>query len=54
MQENNLEESGRIRNSLEFSGKFSRFLEASGRMLLEGSGRYGFLYIEVDGTLSDC
>ena len=43
MQENDLEESGRIQNSLEFFGRFSRFLEISGRMLLEGSGRNGFL-----------
>ena len=53
MQENDLEESGRISNSLELSGRFSRFLEVSGRMLLEGSGRNGFLYIEEDGTLPD-
>ena len=51
MQENDLEEFGRIQNSLEFSGRFSRFLEVFGRMLLEGSGRSGFLYIKEDGTL---
>ena len=53
MQENDLEESGRIQNSLELFGRFSRFLEISGRMLLEGSGRNGFLCIEEDGTLPD-
>ena len=53
MQENDLEESGRIQSSLEFSGRFSRFLETSGRILLEGSGRNGLLYIEEDGTLPD-
>ena len=51
MQENDLEESGRIQNSLELSGMFTRFLKASGRMLLESSGRNGSLYIEEDGTL---
>ena len=51
MQENDLEESGRIQNSLELSERFSRFLEVSGRMLLESSRRNGFLYIEVDNTL---
>ena len=51
MQENDLEESGRIWNSLESSRMFSRFLEASERMLLEGSRRNGFLYIGVDSTL---
>ena len=51
MQENDVEESRRIQNSLEFSRRFLRFLEISGRMLLEGSGRNGFLYIGVDGTL---
>ena len=45
------EEFGRIWNSLELSERFSRFLEVSGRMLLEGSGRNGFLYIGVDGIL---
>ena len=51
MQGNDLEESGRNWNSLELSGRFSRFLEVSRRMLLEGSGRNGFLYIGVDATL---
>ena len=51
MQKNDLEGSIIVQNSLESSTNFSRFLEVSGRMLLEGSGRNGFLYIEEDSTL---
>ena len=53
VQKNNLEGSRTVQNSPESSTDFSRFLEVSGRMLLEGSGRNGFLYIGVDGTLPD-
>ena len=53
MQKNDLEGSRTVQNSPESSTNFSRFLEVSGRMLLEGSGRNGFLYIGVEGTLPD-
>ena len=45
------EGSRKIQNSLEVSRRFPRFLEVFGRMLPEDSGRNGFLYIGVDGTL---
>ena len=51
MEKNDLEGSRTVQNSPESSTDFSRFLEVSGRMLLEGSGRNGFLYREEDGTL---
>ena len=45
------EEFGRIWNSPKTSRSFWRFLGISGKILLESSGRSGFLYMRVDGTL---